>query len=63
MNARSDIDMEAPVLTRRGALERASERLTSVVAFSLNLGLEIDQMDKESIREAHKMVQIALARS
>jgi len=55
-----DLPLDAPVLTRREVLEKANERLTSVVAYCLDAGLEPDQMDKESIRTAHEMVKLAL---
>lgn len=47
-------------ITKREALEKAYERLTSVVNFCLDLGLEPDKVDKESIRTAHEMVRLAL---
>lgn len=56
----TDIDLDASAMTRREALEKAQGRLTSVVRFCLDLGLEPDAMDKESIREAFRMVNLAL---
>lgn len=56
----TDIDLDAPAMTRREALEKAQDRLTSVVCFCLDLGLEPDTMDKVSIREAYRMVNLAL---
>jgi hypothetical protein len=55
-------DLDAPAMTKREALQIAHERLTSVVAFCLDLGLEPDRIDKDSIRNAHEMVSLALKR-
>lgn len=54
------MNLDAPIITRRMALEQARERLTSVVAYCLDLGLEPDAMDKDSIRKALDMVNLAL---
>ena len=56
----ASIDLNATAMTKREALEIASERLGSVVWFCLDLGQDPDAMDKESIRTAHKMVTLAL---
>ena len=58
--AKTCIDLEAPALTKREALEIAHQRLTSVVNFSLDAGLEPDAMDKESIRKARDMLSLVL---
>lgn len=55
-----NLSLDAPVMTRREALEKANERLTSVVAYSLDAGLDPDSVDKGSIRTAHEMVKLAL---
>jgi len=60
MKTTADIDLDTPVLTRREALDMAYERLTSVVIYCLDAGLEPDAMDKDSIRTAHRMVNLAL---
>jgi hypothetical protein len=54
------LDLDTAALTKREALQIAHERLTSVVAYCLDKGLEPDAMDKESIRKAHEMVALAL---
>lgn len=51
---------DEPAMTKREALEKAYERMNSVVNFCLDLGLEPDKMDKESIRTAHEMLRLAL---
>jgi len=45
-------------ITKQEALQIAHERLTSVVAFCLDLGLQPDEMDKQSIRKAYEMVAL-----
>ena len=55
-----DIDLDASAITRREALEKAQGHLTSVVCYCLDLGLEPDAWDKERIREAYQMVNLAL---
>ena len=53
-------DLDAAAMTKREALEIAHQRLTSVVAYCLDEGLELDAMDKASIRTAHEMVALAI---
>jgi hypothetical protein len=55
-----DINLDDTALTKEEALEIAYQRLTSVVHFGLDLGLEPDKMDKESIRTAYQMIGLAL---
>jgi len=60
MSKESDMSLDAPVMTRREALEQAKERLCSVVSYCLDLGFDPDEMDKQSIRKAYMMVDLAL---
>jgi hypothetical protein len=55
-----DIDLDDTALTKGEALEIAYQRLTSVVHYGLDLGLEPDRIDKESIRTALQMIGLAL---
>jgi hypothetical protein len=55
-----DINLDDAALTKGEALEIAYQRLTSVIHYGLDLGLEPDKMDKESIRPAHQMIGLAL---
>jgi hypothetical protein len=55
-----DINLDDAALTKGEALEIAYQRLTSVIHYGLDLGLEPDKMDKESIRTAHQMIGLAL---
>jgi hypothetical protein len=57
---RKDINLDDAALTKGEALEIAYQRLTSVIHYGLDLGLEPDKMDKESIRTAHQMIGLAL---
>jgi hypothetical protein len=59
-DARKDIDLDDAALTKGEALEIAYQRLTAVIHYGLDLGLEPDRIDKESIRTAHQMIGLAL---
>lgn len=52
--------LDDTVMTRRGALECARDKLGSVVWYCLDLGHHPDKMDEERIREALEMVEMAL---
>lgn len=54
-----DPPLDAPVMTRRVALERAHNALLPVVTYCLDLGLTLDEMDHAKIREAFEMVNLA----
>lgn len=59
-SARDDINLDAPVMTVREALEEAQTHLGSVVWYSLNIGLAPDEVNCKSIRRALEMVTMAL---
>ena len=58
----TDIDLGAPVaLTRREALEQAQAHLASVVCFALDEEFQPDKVDCDNIREALRLVSMALS--
>ena len=56
-----DLDLSAPVsMSRRDALKEAHRHLRGVVVYALDAGLTPDKIDCEHIREAARLVELAL---
>jgi len=51
---------KSAALSNQEAIQIAYDRLTSVVCFCLDQGLDPDEMDKQSIRKAYEMLGLVL---
>lgn len=56
----SDLNLDAPALTKREAVKVAYERVGSVVWYALDQGLDIDRVDKQSLRTALRMLELVM---
>ena len=57
----TDINLDALIcLTRRDALKEARRHLDAVVRYALDQGLSPDKADEDHIREALRLVSLAM---